>query len=44
MKKKYVSPELEWLTLEQTDIIAISMPGASTGPDLGEDDDWGDDW
>ena len=44
MMKKYVSPELELLILEQTDIIAVSMPGVKPGPDIGEDDDWGDNW
>ena len=51
MKKKYVSPELELLILEQTDIITSSpvgsdtnKPGSEIGPGTGKEDVWGDDW
>ena len=47
MKKKYVSPELEVLILEQTDIITSSPTtsggtGGSTGTTPGFEDDLGD--
>lgn len=44
MKKKYVSPELEILLLEQSDIITNSPIGGVGGGDTGPDDEFGDDW
>ena len=44
MKKKYVSPELEILLLEQSDIITSSRIGGTGTGDTGPDDDFVDDW
>lgn len=44
MKKKYVSPELEVLLLEQSDIITRSPIGGDGSGDLGPGDDFGDEW
>ena len=41
MKKKYVSPELEVLLLEQSDIITKSI-GSTSGNLGGEEDEFGD--
>jgi len=40
MKKKYVSPELEILTLETSDVITTSVPGDKPGEDTGGWNDW----
>ena len=43
MKKKYISPELDILVLEQSDIITSSVsgdPGDDGGGNTGAWDDW----
>lgn len=40
MKKKYISPELEIINLETSDVITTSVPGAESGGDTGGWDDW----
>ncbi len=40
MKKKYVSPELEILILETSDIITTSVPGDESGDNTGGWNDW----
>ncbi|MBQ8324522.1 MAG: hypothetical protein IJX82_05190 [Clostridia bacterium] len=44
MKKKYVSPELEILLLELTDIITTSPVGGDNSGDLGPGDNFEDEW